>query len=253
MLVPTAVKGILRRLHRLVTGTTYSRTLAPGFAMRRFLARVYVRGAGIEIGALHHPLAIGRRARVRYVDRMDVAGLRRAYPDLQGQRLTPVHVVDDGEKLNSIADGSQDFVIANHFLEHTQDPIGTLRRFLAVVRRGGVLYLAIPDGRYGFDKDRPLTTVDHLIRDHEDGPTWSYSDHVYEFSRLVNKCTGERLEEHVRAIIRDNYSIHFHVWSHETFHDFLLAVREKYGLGFAVEASIFNRPLNESVSVLVKS
>ena len=34
--------------------------------------------------------------------------------------------MDDGERLATIADATQDFVIANHFLEHCQDPLGAL-------------------------------------------------------------------------------------------------------------------------------
>lgn len=252
MLAATPIKGVLRRFDRLLR-VAYARTLNPRFGIRRFLARVYIRGTGIEIGALHRPLSVGWRARVRYVDRMDVASLRRTYPDLRRQRLTPVHIVDDGETLKTIADGSQDFVIANHFLEHTQDPIGTLRRFLAILRRGGALYLAIPDGRYTFDRDRPLTTVEHLIRDHEEGPAGSYRDHTYEFSRLVHKYADEQLEEHVRAIVRDNYSIHFHVWTHDSFQEFLLATRRRYALPFTIAASLLNQPLNESVCILEKT
>jgi SAM-dependent methyltransferase len=164
-----------------------------------------------------------------------------------------VDVIDDGEKLNTIADGSQDFVIANHFLEHTQDPIGTVRRFLAVLRPGGVLYVTVPDKRFTFDTDRPLTTVDHVVRDHKDGPAWSYRDHCYEFSRFVHHFEGAELEQHVDAIIRDNYSIHFHVWTHDTFHDFLAAVRQRYALPFGFAAVMHNRPLGESICVLEKT
>ena len=53
------------------------------------------------------------------------------WPDYASQYLTssrtepfvPVGCIDDGERLGKIADASQDFVIANHFLEHCQDPI----------------------------------------------------------------------------------------------------------------------------------
>jgi SAM-dependent methyltransferase len=224
-----------------------------GVAMRKALSLAFVRGAGIEIGALHSPLPVAPGTHVRYVDRKDVAGLRRDYPDLGILTFAPVDVIDDGEKLATIADGSQDFVIANHFLEHTQDPIGTVRRFLTVLRPGGVLYLTVPDKRFTFDKDRPFTAVEHLVRDHEEGPAWSYRDHCYEFSRFVHKFEGPELERHVDAIIRDAYSIHFHVWTHDTFHDFLVAIRQRYTLPFGLSAVISNRPLGESICVLEKA
>ena len=41
---------------------------------------------------------------VRYVDRMEVADLQKHYPELAGQELVDVDIVDDGETLLSQAD-----------------------------------------------------------------------------------------------------------------------------------------------------
>src|SRR5215210_513324 len=100
----------------------------------------YLRGSGLEIGALHMPLRVARGVRVRYVDRLDVDGLRMHYPELAEHDLVDVDIVADGESLGSVADGSQDFVIANHFLEHTQNPIATVESHLRVLRPDGVIY-----------------------------------------------------------------------------------------------------------------
>src|SRR5438093_12984343 len=110
---------------------------------RRTIARSYLRGDGLEIGALHNPLKVPPAARVRYVDRMGVADLRREYPELSGKPLVDVDILDDGETLASIGDGTQDFGIANHFIEHCENPIGAVRNMLRVLKEGGVLYLAI--------------------------------------------------------------------------------------------------------------
>src|SRR5437868_3415445 len=83
---------------------------------RADVARVYLRGQGIEIGALHRPLRVPRKARVSYLDRLPRADLYRQYPTLAGHHFVPVDIVDDAERLARVADGSQDFVIANHFL-----------------------------------------------------------------------------------------------------------------------------------------
>lgn len=244
---PITLNRIVRKVRRMVRGPIPGETPP---RLRDVLSYTFVRGGGLEIGALQAPLSVAPDVRVRYVDRMTVAELRRVNPNLDNYSFVHVDIVDDGEKLATVPDGSQDFVIANHFIEHTQDPIGTLRRFLAVLRPGGVVYMAVPDRRYTFDKDRPETTVEHLIRDHEDGPAWSYRDHCYEFSRLVHKFEGAQLESHVHAIIRDNYNIHFHVWTHDTFQTFLAAIRERYGLPFSVAASVLNRPQGETICVL---
>ena len=116
----------------------------------------------MEVGALHQPLPVPDRAHVAYVDRLPLNELRRHYPELDGYDLVEPDILDDGESLGSLADGSQDFVIANHFIEHTQDPLGTIANHLRVLRPGGILYMAVPDKRFTFDRDRPPTTIDHL-------------------------------------------------------------------------------------------
>ncbi len=123
--------------------------------LRAFLGGRILGGSGLEIGALHSPQAVPGGCRVRYVDRLDVEGLRAHYPELNELPLVPVDIIDDGETLATIAEGSQDFIIAHHFLEHTQDPIGTIARHLDVLRPGGVLFMAVPDKRETFDVDRP--------------------------------------------------------------------------------------------------
>jgi hypothetical protein len=79
---------------------------------RARLAAELLSGSGIEIGALHLPLAF----------------------------LTRVDVVDDGELLSTIPAESVDFIIANHFLEHCEDPIRTIGTHLGKLRADGVLF-----------------------------------------------------------------------------------------------------------------
>lgn len=181
------------------------------------LARRHLRGTGLEIGALHKPLRVPRGARVRYVDRFDVPHLREHYPELADLPLVPVDVVDDGERLETIADESVDFVIANHFYEHCEDPIGTLEQHARVIRPGGTLYVAIPDKRFTFDKPRPVTSLDHVARDRDEGPAWSRTAHYQEWSREVNSVLNgtpdDKVDETSRVLEETGYSIHFHVWT----------------------------------------
>src|SRR5690606_20635940 len=124
-------------------------------------------------------------ARVRYVDRLSTVDLRAQYPELAALPLVEVDVVDDGERLSRIADASLDFVVASHFLEHCEDPIGALLAFLRVLRPGGVLYLAVPEKRLcEFDVARPVTPLDHVIADHAEGPERSRRAHYLEWARL---------------------------------------------------------------------
>src|SRR5690349_4069177 len=88
--------------------------------IRLQLANRHLAGEGIEIGALHKPLPLPSGAAVRYVDRMSVRDLRSHYPELAGWKLVEPHIIDNGETLATVPDNSVDFVIANHFIEHTE-------------------------------------------------------------------------------------------------------------------------------------
>lgn len=217
---------------------------------RTTIARAYITGSGIEIGALHRPLRVPRRAKVSYVDRMSLADLRTHYPELASRQLVTVDIVDDGERLATIADGSQDFVIANHFLEHTQDPIGALQTFLRVLRRGGVLFIAVPDKRFTFDKNRPVTPLAHLIEDHEAGPEGSHRAHFIEFARLVNNVPEERVGSRADHLIAIDRSIHFHVWTPSEILELLVwLVRDQAG---QIDVEFFTQRDDEMIFVLRK-
>jgi predicted SAM-dependent methyltransferase len=216
------------------------------------LASRFLRGAGLEIGALHSPLPVPSACRVRYVDRHSVDELRREYSELAAVPFVPVDVIDDGEKLNTIAPESQDFVIASHFLEHTQDPIGTIRRHLQVIRPGGILFVAVPDKRFSFDVNRPVTTLEHIYRDYEDGPAWSYLDHVREYAKCWN-FFDYPYEEYVRTLVETNYSIHFHVWTQHDFLEMLIDIRRRLALPFDIEAISSNSARGETIAVLRKT
>jgi SAM-dependent methyltransferase len=161
-------------------------------------------------------------------------GLREHYPELSNDALVNVDIIDDGETLGTLPDCSVDFIIANHFIEHTEDPLGTLSNHLRVLRPGGILYLAVPDRRRTFDSDRPPTPLEHVIQDHRDGPAWSRHIHYEEWARLVDKVPATEIPARVRALEQSAYSIHFHVWTPSEFTILLEHARHE-GLPFEIE------------------
>lgn len=217
---------------------------------REFIADMFIRGDGIEIGALHMPLRVPRSAKVKYVDRLTVEDLRKQYPELNDKALVNTDIIADGEKLESIADSTQDFVIANHFVEHCQDPISAVLNMLRVLKPGGILYLAIPDKRCCFDADRPVTPLEHIMRDHIEGPEWSRRQHFEEWSRFVNKAAEGEVDSQVAHLIDINYSIHFHVWTPFEMLEFILALRKM--AGFEIDLC-FRHDSVEVIFVLRKS
>jgi len=210
-------------------------------AVRRHLAGRYLQGDGLEVGALHLPLALPRGARARYVDRMDVEELRAHYPELNEYDLVTPDFIDDGEALTSVPSDSMDFVIVNHLIEHCQDPIGALLSHARVLREDGILYLAAPDRRRtDFDRDREETSLEHLLRDHEEGPAGSRTQHYEEWSRFAIKVPASEVAGHAASLEEQDYSIHFHTFTLTSFLALMLRSREAYGLPFEVIATETN-------------
>ena len=177
------------------------------------LAAKFLSGNGIEIGPLVRPTKLPPGTAVKYVDRLSVEQMKVHYPEIDGKQLTPIDIIDDGEKLVSFADESLDFIVASHFLEHCQDPLTALENFCRVVVFGGYVLLAIPDKRFTFDKDRPITPLSHLLLDQKEGPEKSRQAHFAEWSRYVGKKEGAELQADIKHCTSLDYSIHFHVWT----------------------------------------
>jgi predicted SAM-dependent methyltransferase len=204
--------------------------------VRRRLADQYLTGTGLEIGPLHLPLRVPSSATVRYVDRFGIRELREHYPELDVYDIVEPDIIDDGETLPSVPDGSVDFVIANHMIEHCEDPIGTLKTFLRVLKPGGVIYMAVPDRRFTFDHDRQVTPVSHLRRDHEEGPDWSRRQHYEEWALFHDHVAATEVSLRADDLQRRRYSIHYHVWTPSAFLDFLIDCRQSLELPLELEA-----------------
>lgn len=216
---------------------------------RAELAAQYLAGTGIEIGALHMPLPLPSGAHVKYLDRLPVENQRMLYPELSLLPLVPVDIVDDAEDLGSLPDESQDFLIANHVIEHMQNPIAALERWLQVLRPGGVLFFAVPDKRYTFDKHRPLTSIEHVLHDYREGPDASQEAHFAEIARIVEKTPEEEIARRVSQARTANESPHYHVWTDSTFRELLDYCRAELAFPFLLEEI---HPIENEFIVLVR-
>ena len=202
--------------------------------IRRHAGEKAIAGEGIEVGALHSAFPVPKTAKVHYVDHLSTEQLRAEYPELADQPLVKVDLVDDGETLATVPDQSQDFVIASHFLEHCEDPVGTLQAHLRVLRPGGTLLVALPDRRHSVDRRRPATTLEHIVVDYEQGPETSRADHYREWARLVDlplgNITADQVDAQAAALQQRHYRIHFHCWTEKEFRQQLGTIIERFGL-----------------------
>lgn len=139
------------------------------------LAHQYLDGLrGVEIGgSLHNPFGLNTW-NLDYTASTDTV-YKQAELEALGSAL-PVDIVARGDAL-PFADGSLDFVLSSHVLEHFPDPIGALQEWYRVIRPRGYLFMIVPHKERTFDRDRPRTTLAELIRRHETGEATARDGH----------------------------------------------------------------------------
>lgn len=199
---------------------------------RTLLARKYLRGSGIEIGAFASPTFIPNGANVRYLDRV-AKEYWRDIPEYKDEPIVNVDIISDAKTLNGIGEQSQDFIIAFHVLEHVPETLRTLEAWLNAIRPGGHLLLAVPDKRFTRDASRMITPMEHFVRDYVEGHEWGAEEHYRELAICVEKLSDEReIETYVRH--REPSTPHFHVWDLHSFLVFLELAREKFRYRFEI-------------------
>jgi SAM-dependent methyltransferase len=217
---------------------------------RRALAARFLRGAGLEVGALQRRLEVPARCSVTYVDRMSLPDLLTNYPELEAHPLQPPDLIDDGETLAKVESSTQDFVIANHFLEHCENPIQTMLNFMRVLKDGGILYMAVPDKRFTFDVDRPVTPYASLAETFRQGRRLNRADLYVEWAAYVAHASPSEAPAVGRKLLADQYSIHFNVWALPDLLEFVAKCQTEFGLPFTLEWLVCSE--NEVILVLRK-
>lgn len=223
----------------------------PGY--RGYYGRKYLRGEGLEIGALHFPQIVKPGTRVRYVDRLNHEELIARYPELEAERIVRPSIIDNGFDLLTVPACSQDFVIANHVLEHSPNPFQTLKNWARLVRENGHILVTVPIADRCFDKGRTLTPVEHMYEDYtlcEKGDLATFRernlDHYREWVSIsANALRQEQnkpaLTEQEQADLphtmsKNNAEIHFHTFSHSSFRAFLQLFIERIDPNFVIRA-----------------
>jgi SAM-dependent methyltransferase len=114
--------------------------------------------------------------------------------------------------------GTYDCLIASHCLEHIANPIRALLEWKRVLRPNGLMLLILPNRDYTFDWRRPITTLEHMRKDHELSTPESDLTHLEEILSLhdLSRDPGAGTYENFRQRCFENLrfrAMHHHVFS----------------------------------------
>ena len=172
----------------------------------------------------------------------------------------PVERVDDAETLATFANQSLDFIVANHVLEHVTNFVGTLATFARTLRRGGVVFFALPDRRFcPEDERRPTTPPHHLLEDFVGGPAArgaSYIEHVMEAIRSHpghQPTSDERLRQRAQHLVATNASSGHHAHTFTTESLALTLARARTAGALPLALVVLRQVGNENIVVLRKA
>jgi hypothetical protein len=84
-----------------------------------------------------------------------------------GSRDPGEQYIAEATNLDFASKLSYDFILSSHMLEHSANPIKALLEWQRVLKPGGALFLVLPHKDGTFDHRRPVTTLEHLVRDFE--------------------------------------------------------------------------------------
>ena len=121
---------------------------------------------GLEIGPLTAPLVtkeeLKDQGEIFYLDHLSTDELKEKYADdtsVDVEKIIPVDFVcRDGNIVEATSSNTFDYIIASHVIEHAPNLLQFLTDIESILKPGGLCILIIPDKRFTFDLNRPVTT-----------------------------------------------------------------------------------------------
>jgi SAM-dependent methyltransferase len=213
-------------------------------AVRRRFAGHLV-GVGVEIGPGHVPFPVPPTVQVRFVDRWEPTENSSLFPELGDDPGFPrpdLVANLDVDRLGALADGSQDFVIASHIIEHLANPLAMIVDIHRVLRPRGLFVLLLPDRHKTFDQFRSATPLTHLVDEYRRDVREVDDEHILDFIIASIRASGDNRDFKVLLSERTpgeidlhrRRSVHAHVWDMGEFQTLLEYSKSELGAGWEV-------------------
>jgi ubiquinone/menaquinone biosynthesis C-methylase UbiE len=197
---------------------------------RNDFAAKYLGGRGIELGAQQVPTKVSKKCQVEYVDVISNEQLVSRF-GLPGKDLVPLSHVIDGNDLSVYRDSELNFVIANHVLEHFDDPVSGVCEWIRILKNGGRLFITLPNHRANsYDLGRVPARFDHLKLDFMDAagrPARNF-EHYVDFAKSLYQWTDmDALNRQAQKWVDADDRHHYHVYDKQTVKD-VMTLAGKY-------------------------
>jgi SAM-dependent methyltransferase len=126
-----------------------------------------------------------------------------------------VDYVTEASDLFFAENESLDFVCSSHVLEHLANPLKAIVEWERTLKKGGIIYIGVPDKRHSFDRKRDRTPLSHLIEDFNKDMGQADQTHVADYiEKWDMPNTGCSCKEDLLKDAKEypQSLIHHHVW-----------------------------------------
>ena len=125
--------------------------------------------------------------------------------------------VSEATDLSLTPSSKYEFVISSNCLEHVANPLKAIEEWVRVVKKGGLLFLVLPNKDYCFDHNRPITEFFHLLEDYHNNITENDLTHLNEILELhdlkMDEPAGSLEQFKARSLKNfENRALHQHVF-----------------------------------------
>lgn len=138
----------------------------------------------------------------------------------EGRNLGKIYIAD-ATNLSILDNETYDFVLSSNNLEHIANPIKAIGEFCRILKKNGMLVIAVPMKERTFDHNRNFTTFEHLLLDYKNDIREDDLSHLPEIIELHDydmdaACGGRESFKQRSQLNFENRCLHHHVFDEKS-------------------------------------
>jgi SAM-dependent methyltransferase len=202
------------------------------YNIRKDFASRYITGKGYEIGAQNSPLKCTHATQIKYIDYLSKKESSQKY-QIPENECVHVDIIADANNLDMIPQNSAAFIISNHVLEHSPNPIQAMLGWLRILQPGGILFLTLPNYLSNeFDFEKLPTPITHLAEDYQKAKNNEdiSTEHIHEHIKIIDGVDPNNstiFKQRCCELAQSNLHTHYHVFNKENSFDLLDFIHQK--------------------------